>query len=294
MGSGPPRDWGTLSNKPGWPAGCKTGAWKRISAQPTSMDRNPDDPMSKKTDLNRPIIPSLGAAVLGLAVLLGLLAVLAGFGSRWGIWHFRTGFTLLEWAARGALGGALLSLPVLWFTRPGSGRKGFVLTLVGLALALTIFAVPWQWRRTAATVPPIHDITTDTDNPPAFVDVVPLRVDAPNPVEYAGSEVADQQRAAYPELRPVILDTPLEASFERAMEAVSRMGWEVVGTDPAAGRIEATDRTFWFGFRDDVVIRLTPSNGRTIVDVRSKSRVGRGDVGTNARRIRAYLEALDR
>ena len=258
------------------------------------MDRNLDDPMSEKTDLNRPSIPWLGAAVVGLAVLLGLLAVLAGFGSRWGIWHFRTGFTLLEWAARGALGVAVLSLPVLWFTRPGSGRRGFILTLVGLALALTVVAVPWQWRRTAATVPPIHDITTDTENPPAFVDVVPLRADAPNPVEYAGSEVAQQQRAAYPDLRPVILDTPLEASFERAMEAVSRMGWEVVGTDPAAGRIEATDRTFWFGFRDDVVIRLTPSNGRTIVDVRSKSRVGRSDVGTNARRIRAYLDVLDR
>jgi uncharacterized protein (DUF1499 family) len=258
------------------------------------MYRNPDDPMSEKTDLNRPTIPWIGAAALGLAILLGLLAVLAGFGSRWGIWHFRTGFTLLEWAARGALGVAILSLPVLWFTRPGSGRRGFILTLVGLALALTVFAVPWQWRRTAATVPPIHDITTDMENPPAFVDVVPLRADAPNPVEYAGADVAQQQRAAYPELRPMILDTPLEASFERAMDAVSRMGWEVVGTDPATGRIEATDRTFWFGFRDDVVIRLTPSNGRTIVDVRSKSRVGRSDVGTNARRVRAYLEALDR
>lgn len=241
----------------------------------------------------RAALPWLGAAVLGLAALMAIAAVLAGFGSRWGLWHFRTGFTLLEWAARGALVVAVLSLPVLWLTRPGSGRSGFVLGLVGLALAVTVVGVPWQWRRTAATVPPIHDITTDLDNPPAFVDVVPLRADAPNPVEYPGAEVAQQQRAAYPELRPVILDTPLESSFDRAMDAVARMGWEVVGTDPSAGRIEATDRTFWFGFRDDVVIRLTPSNGRTIVDVRSKSRVGRGDVGTNARRIRDYLRLLD-
>jgi uncharacterized protein (DUF1499 family) len=250
--------------------------------------------MTDDTELRRREIPWLGVAVLGLALLVALLAVMAGFGSRWGIWHFRTGFTLLEWAAKGAMAVAVLSLPVLWLTRPGSGRRGFILTLVGLALALTVVGVPWQWRRTAGTVPPIHDITTDLENPPPFVDVAPLRADAPNPVEYPGPEVAEQQRAAYPDLRPVILDTPLDVSFERALDAVNRMGWTVVGTDPAAGRIEATDRTFWFGFRDDVVIRLTPSNGRTIVDVRSKSRVGRSDVGTNARRIRSYLDALGR
>ncbi len=250
--------------------------------------------MTEDTDLRRREIPWLGVAVLGLALLTALLAVMAGFGSRWGLWNFRTGFTLLEWAAKGALAAAVLSLPVLWFTRPGSERRGFILALVGLALALTVVVVPWQWRRTAGTVPPIHDITTDLENPPPFVDVVPLRADAPNPVDHPGPEVAEQQRAAYPDLRPVILDTPLDASFDRAMEAVGRMGWTVVGTDPAAGRIEATDRTFWFGFRDDVVIRLTPSNGRTIVDVRSKSRVGRSDVGTNARRIRSYLDALGR
>lgn len=253
-----------------------------------------DDPMTTEPEQDRrAALPWLGALVVGLAVLAALLAMLAGFGSRWGLWHFRTGFNLLEWAARGALVVAVLSLPILWLTRPGSGRRGFILALVGLALAVTVLAVPWQWRRTAATVPPIHDITTDLENPPVFVDVVPLRADAPNPVEYPGTEAAQQQRAAYPDLRPVVLDTPLEASFHRAMDAVVRMGWEVVAADSTAGRIEATDRTFWFGFRDDVVIRLTPSDGRTIVDVRSKSRVGRSDVGTNARRIRDFLRLLD-
>ncbi|MDX1493477.1 MAG: DUF1499 domain-containing protein, partial [Longimicrobiales bacterium] len=78
----------------------------------------------------------------------------------------------------------------------------------------------------------------------------------------------------------------------RALAAARAMGWEIIDADPDEGRIEATDRTFWFGFTDDVVIRLTPSGDRTIVDVRSKSRVGRSDVGTNARRIREYLERL--
>jgi uncharacterized protein (DUF1499 family) len=70
------------------------------------------------------------------------------------------------------------------------------------------------------------------------------------------------------------------------------MGWQIVSVDPDSFRIEAIDRTFWFGFVDDVVVRLTPVNGRTVLDVRSKSRVGRSDVGTNARRIREYLDAV--
>ncbi len=233
---------------------------------------------------------ALGVAVL--AVVFALLAALSGLGSRWGLWHFRTGFTLLEWAAYGAIAVALLSLPLLWFTRPGTGRGGFAFALLALIIAAPVFFVPGQWRSTAGDVPPIHDITTDPDDPPEFVEVVPLRADAPNPVEYPGPEVAAQQRQAYPDIRPLVLDLSPDEAFQRALNAVGEMGWELVGVNSEEGRIEATDRTFWFGFRDDVVIRLTPSGSRTIVDVRSKSRVGGSDVGTNAERIRNYLERL--
>jgi uncharacterized protein (DUF1499 family) len=230
---------------------------------------------------------------LSLTVSLALLGALAGFGSRWGFWTYRTGFTLLEWSAKGALGLVVLLVPVLILTRPGTGRQGFAPALLAALLALPIFLIPWQWQRAVAHVPRIHDITTDLENPPPFVDIVPLRADAPNPVEYPGAEVAAEQRTAYPDLRPIVLDTPLEASFERVLEVVEGLGWTLVGADLAAGRVEATDQTFWFGFRDDVVIRLTPTDGRTLVDVRSKSRVGRSDVGTNARRIRAFLTRLE-
>ena len=234
----------------------------------------------------------LGLTILVLAMLAGVLAVMSGFGSRWGLWSFRTGFSLLSWAAYAAVAVTVVSMIALWFTRPGTGRRGFWLVALALILSIPVFAVPIGWRARAGDVPPIHDITTDTNDPPRFVEIAPLRADAPNPVEYPGPAVAVQQREAYPDIRPVVLDMPMDRAFERALEAVRAEGREVVATDPGAGRIEATDRTFWFGFRDDVVVRLTPNADRTIVDVRSKSRVGGSDVGTNAARIRSYLERL--
>jgi uncharacterized protein (DUF1499 family) len=144
----------------------------------------------------------------------------------------------------------------------------------------------------ARSVPPIHDITTDTLDPPEFIAIRPLRADAPNPPEYAGEVVARQQQEAYPDIRPYRLDVGAENAFEQALAAARKMGWEIVVADPAAGRIEATATTFWYGFKDDVVVRISEDNGGSVIDVRSKSRVGRSDVGANAARIRAYLEVL--
>lgn len=235
----------------------------------------------------------LAKIALGAALSVAVLGALSGFGSRWGVWDFRTGFTLLRWSAYAALAVFVLTLPVLWMTRPRAGRaRGFLLALLALVVCVPVFGLPLVWRARAGDVPRIHDITTDTEDPPRFVDIAPLRADAPNPVEYPGPEVAAQQRGGYPDIRPVILDQPIDAVFGRALEAARGAGWEIVSSSLEEGRIEATDRTFWFGFRDDVVVRLTPSGNRTIVDVRSKSRVGGSDVGTNARRIRSYLERL--
>lgn len=235
----------------------------------------------------------IAGVLLILAILTALAAAMAGFGSRWGLWHFRTGFSVLRWAAYAGVATAVLALPVAWITRPGQkAPRAFLLAVLALLVSLPVFLVPLGWRARAGDVPPIHDITTDTNDPPAFQAIVPLRADASNPVEYPGAEVADQQQAAYPDLRPAVLDIPMGRAYERALATAEAMGWEIVDADAEEGRIEATDRTFWFGFSDDVVIRLTPSGDRTIVDVRSKSRVGRSDVGTNARRIRSYLERL--
>lgn len=227
---------------------------------------------------------------LVLAIVAGLLLLWSGIGTRLGLWDFRFGFTLLRWGARLGLAASALVLLQLAVTRPRGGALAG--SLVALLIAGAAFLVPWSWQRTAREVPPIHDITTDLGDPPAFVAILPLRADAPNPPEYKGERIAAQQRAAYPDIQPLQLEADPGTAFSRALEAARAMGWELVSADSAAGRIEATATTRWFGFKDDVVIRLTPDGSRTRVDVRSKSRVGGSDVGANAARIRAYLGRL--
>jgi uncharacterized protein (DUF1499 family) len=124
------------------------------------------------------------------------------------------------------------------------------------------------------------------------VAVLPLRRGAPNSADYAGAALAAQQRAGYPDLGPARLAAPPDQVFARAVEIARGLGWQIVAAVPAEGRLEATDRTRWFGFRDDVVVRVTAEGTGTRVDVRSVSRVGRSDLGTNARRIRRFLEAV--
>lgn len=229
-------------------------------------------------------------ALIGL--ILGLIALLmlfvTGPGARFGWWHFRTSFNLMRYAAYAGVAAALLSMIGLALSH-GRGR---VIAGVGLLLGALAWFLPWSWRRDAGQYPPIHDITTDVRNPPVFVAVVPLRKDAPNPVEYQGDSIAAQQQQAYPDLRPLMMAMPVDSAFSLALRTARQMEWELVDQNRAQGRIEATATTPWMGFKDDVVIRVTAASGISRVDVRSKSRVGRGDVGANARRIRQYLERL--
>jgi uncharacterized protein (DUF1499 family) len=142
-------------------------------------------------------------------------------------------------------------------------------------------------------VPPIHDSTTDRDSPSAFVAVVQLREAAGlDRVAYEGSKIAKLQRQAYSDIALLILTVPPAAAFNHALDIVKRIGWAMDGADDAAGRIEASDRSRWFGFTDDIVIRITGSGSGSSVDMRSSSRVGRGDFGVNAARIETYLSAL--
>jgi uncharacterized protein (DUF1499 family) len=232
------------------------------------------------------------AGGLALVLLCAAAAVLAGLGSRWGWWHFRTGFQVLTWAAYGGLAAAAVSFAGIVMALIRAPRRGFLPAFIGLALGLVVAGIPWQFKLTAQRVPPIHDITTDTENPPAFVAVVPLRKDAPNPTDYGGPEIAAQQRAAYADVKPVFLNVSLNEAFGKALAAAREMGWEIVEAKAEEGRIEATDTTFWFGFKDDVVVRIGAADQGSRIDVRSVSRVGKSDVGTNAKRIRAYIELV--
>jgi uncharacterized protein (DUF1499 family) len=227
-----------------------------------------------------------GVAVLGLVLLAG-----AGPLYRLGVLSLPNAFTLLRWAAYAGIGAIVLALPpaVIGYAR-GHRVRVLVAALAFLGGAAA-FGIPFQWQQSARGLPPIHDITTDLDNPPAFEAVVPLRAEAPNSLERP-PDLAQQQRQGYPDLAPVTLPMPADQAFDRALAEAQDAGWRIVAADKGAGRIEATDTTRWFGFQDDVVVRLTPWGSGTRVDVRSVSRIGRGDVGTNARRIRRYLQAL--
>ena len=125
-----------------------------------------------------------------------------------------------------------------------------------------------------------------------MLGILTLRDGAVNPADYGGPEVAAKQQQAYPDIVPLLLNVPPGRAFERALAAAKAKGWDIVASDPAGGRIEATDTTFWFGFKDDVVVRVTPLPTGSRVDARSLSRVGVGDVGANAARVRAFLAAV--
>ncbi|MEO8945203.1 MAG: DUF1499 domain-containing protein [Gemmatimonadaceae bacterium] len=228
-----------------------------------------------------------------LVVLAVISMCLGGLGSRWGWWYFTTGFAILKWAAYAAIAAALLTVLAALFVRGAHKGRSLAIAALAVIVALGIVSVPWNMLRSARALPPIHDITTDTNNPPAFVVLHDRRPGALNPVEYGGPEVAAKQHAGYPDIVPAVLPgvSPAQA-LARAVAVAKQLGWSVVAVDTAAGRMESSDRTRWFGFTDDQVVRVTPAPNGSRVDIRSLSRVGGSDVGTNARRIRAFLTAL--
>ena len=237
---------------------------------------------------------------IAVSVLAALLFACSGPGTRLGLWGFGTGLTMLKWGAYVGILGVALTATALAATalagggRGDAGRRGIMPLTAALVLAGAAFFVPWRGLQRARAVPPIHDITTDTQDPPVFVAVLPLRIGARNSAVYGGDSVATLQRKGYPALGPLHVAVPQATAYARALAEARAMKWEVVAADSVAGRIEATATTPWFGFKDDVVIRLRPDGAGTRVDVRSVSRVGGSDVGANAARIRAYLARLAR
>jgi uncharacterized protein (DUF1499 family) len=207
-------------------------------------------------------------AALALAVLAAAALLASGPGTRLGLWPFQGGFLLLRVAAiTGALAAAV-ALAGLCIPKMRAGRR--VLLAAALALGAASAAGPLEFQRQARSVPPINDLSTDFANP----------------------ETAGPQRAAYPDIVPLDLQEPPAAAYARALAAAGAMGWEVTSRDPAAARFEAVATTGWFGFKDDILVRVSARGAGSRVDMRSKSRVGRGDAGANARRIRTFFERL--
>jgi uncharacterized protein (DUF1499 family) len=178
------------------------------------------------------------------------------------------------------------------------GRMGTWSASVGLFLGLALMAWPASLVPAYRGLPEIHDVTTDTAAPPAFVTLAAVRAADANGTEYGGASVARRQAEAYPDIRPVIVPRPVNETWEVLGETVKRLGWSVASETPPQGSgrpgyIEAVDRTLILGFYDDVIMRVAGDARETRIDVRSASRYGEHDLGRNAARIRRLYKDLN-
>jgi uncharacterized protein (DUF1499 family) len=228
---------------------------------------------------------AFGLAALALAVL-GAAGPVYRIGA-----SLATAYEIMRWAEYIGLAASLISIGAAIYAYRNRKWMGAFLSVLALVIGLTAVAVPLATARRAQRLPSIHDVTTDLDNPPAFQAILAKRADAPNTLDRT-PQLASLQREGYPDLAPITLPTPPAAAFDRALSVAQSSGWEIVTADKSSGRIEATDTTRWFGFTDDVVVRLTPWGAGTRVDVRSTARTGAGDLGRNASRIRRFLNDL--
>lgn len=224
--------------------------------------------------------------------LIGLLALPVGaLGARFGAWPFTTGFQVLFGAV--LLSAAALVLGIAGYIRAAVRRRQADKMPVVVGVVASAVALGWMGLQymaaTAHAETPIHNVSTDMDDPPVF-HVVPLvRAPCTNPYDY-DEEDAEAQMKVYPHLAGVRSSRGVTTSVERAAALARDKGWKIVNENAALGIVEATATSFWFGFKDDIVIRVRADGRGSQVDMRSVSCVGQGDLGANAARIEAFLE----
>ena len=230
---------------------------------------------------------ALGITTLSLA-LLGL----AGPGYRLGL-SLGSAYQIIIWTSHIAGAAALAAMAIVVFAYRARNWMKLAVAVIAIVIGMTSFAIGFDAQVRREHSPAIHDVTTDLDNPPTFTAVIARRGDAPNRLDRTPG-LAELQRQGYPELAPVTVQTRPEQTFDRALGAAQSLGWKIVTADKSSGHIEATDTTRWFGFVDDVAVRLTPWGTGTRIDMRSVSRTGVGDAGRNAERIRRFLKEIQK
>lgn len=228
---------------------------------------------------------------LGVAAACGTAELIAGPAYRLGWWGLGSAFQAIRWAVIVDLAAIVVTFAAAILAYKVSARRALFVALAGLIVSVAVAGPPMYLWRSAEGLPHIHDITTDIGNPPRFVAVVPLRKGASNSTEYSAVTAA-LQRQGYPDIGPASLTVPPAQAFQRAERAARALGWDIVAVAPDDLRIEATDTTPMFGFKDDIVIRVTASGSGSRVDARSLSRIGSSDLGTNAKRIRSFMREL--
>ncbi|HED13525.1 MAG TPA: DUF1499 domain-containing protein [Gammaproteobacteria bacterium] len=227
-------------------------------------------------------------ARVGIALVIAsvVTAVLSPIGNRSGWWGYGGAVEVLTWAGYGGLVATAVCLAGLLVAI--RSHSGMLPSLLGLLIMVPVLLFLQYWHNAKNTLPPIHDISTDVVDAPDFWV-------APNSNLYGGSKEAAMQQQAYPDIKPLFLPIATARAFALAKQAIVDTGWKIFDMDPENGRIEATEKTFWFGYSDDIVVRISQGNrpNGSRIDVRSSSRFGSGtDGGTNARRVRKILDAI--
>lgn len=237
----------------------------------------------------------LGTLLLIIAVVAVLVVAVMIFGARLGLWDPIVGFGYIR-NYLNPIGFSLLALSTVGFISQcvTRNRTGAMKSLFAILIALSLIAPMIHGIiKPAKRAPAIHDITTDTVNPPEFLVLDDTRSGAKNTLIYAGEEVATIQKKAYPYIKPIHTRLSATDAYAKALAIAQEKGWEIIAESPDALRFEATAQTAFFGFMDDVVITVTSVNNESRVDMRSVSRIGRSDRGVNAARIVAFTESFN-
>jgi Protein of unknown function (DUF1499) len=180
----------------------------------------------------------------------------------------------------------LVTLVIASFMPRWSGQRSQLLPSMVIVLVSALIFITLIFGR--GNYPSTHNISTDTYNPPEFIAAYELRGSESNPLVYT-EEVAELQRTGYSDLASLHSDLPSGEAFIRSRAIANKLGWNIHESDITGGHIEAVDTTFWFGFKDDIVIRVLPNGSGSVIDLRSVSRIGGSDHGANAARIRKFI-----
>ena len=214
-----------------------------------------------------------------------VLLPLGALGTKLGLWNHGIGIIMVMLAFLSSLVPVALFLGFGWHSGYRSERPAL---LAGMAMGLLPLAIALYMFGTSSGAPIIHDISTDTSRPPEFQTIVNLREAKHNSLEWS-EQVAAQQRLAYPEISSIESSLSTEQAFAKSLQLASELGWEIVDSDTRDNYIEAVATTYWFGFTDDIVIRIEATSTGSVIDLRSASRVGQGDLGANAKRIGTFI-----
>ena len=250
----------------------------------------------KKFDFQGTLVLAAGAGSL----VWGLVSAV---GTGWGFWEYTSGLKGVTWAFFLGIGALLFGLLFGWRARKSISPPPRIRRWAGMLIALLYVGWVGTFLMSALTVPAIHDVSTDLADPPTFRT---LQLRADNLDNVPGADDAEmkgltpQQRwvtvhqKSYGDIRSVRINEPVPSVVVKAERLAKDRGWDIAVSLPEEGRLEATDTTAFFRFKDDVVIRVRPTDTGegSVVDMRSVSRVGVSDLGMNAKRVRLFLGDL--